>query len=67
MRVALLLLLGATTLEAQTGSLADSAWTAGNRRLARRLYAEALRADPENSHATFRLAQLSEDRSAALE
>jgi hypothetical protein len=67
MRVALLLLCGATMLEAQTGSRADSAWTAGNRKLARHLFAEALRADPENSHATFRLAQLSEDRRAALE
>lgn len=43
-----------------TGRLgrADSAFTAGDRRAAEREYAAVLAADPWNSHATYRLAQL---------
>jgi tetratricopeptide (TPR) repeat protein len=43
-----------------TGHLgrADSAFTAGDTRAAAREYAAVLAADPENSHATYRLAQL---------
>ena len=37
---------------------ADSAFTAGDARAAEREYAAVLAADPENSHATYRLAQL---------
>ncbi|MBI4545479.1 MAG: tetratricopeptide repeat protein, partial [Gemmatimonadetes bacterium] len=43
-------------------SRADSAYRAGDRVLAERLYARVLSADPENSRATFRLAQLRRDR-----
>lgn len=45
---------------------ADSAFQAENRALARDLYAEVLRADPAQSHAVFRMAQLEPDRARAL-
>jgi len=45
---------------------ADSAWAAEDRELARRLYEEELARDPDNSHATFRLATLAPEPRAAL-
>lgn len=76
-RVALLLLLGLAAPELR-GALAqspapvaalvaraDSAWAAGARGVAAREYTAVLAADPENSHATYRLAQLTRDDPAA--
>ena len=45
---------------------ADSAWAARAEIVAAREYAAVLAADPENSHATYRLAQLTRDDPAAL-
>src|SRR5207249_11661224 len=45
---------------------ADSAWAARAESVAAREYAAVLAADPENSHATYRLAQLTRDDLAAL-
>jgi len=45
---------------------ADSAWAARAESVAAREYAAVLAADPENSHATYRLAQLTRDDPAAL-
>ena len=45
---------------------ADSAWAARAEIVAAREYAAVLAADPENSHATYRLAQLTRDDLAAL-
>jgi len=45
---------------------ADSAFTAGNTSVASRHYAAVLAVDPENTHAIYRLAQLSADRAEAL-
>ncbi len=44
---------------------ADSAWAAKAETVAAREYAAVLAADPENSHATYRLAQLTRDDPAA--
>lgn len=44
---------------------ADSAWAAKAENVAAREYAAVLAADPENSHATYRLAQLTRDDPAA--
>src|SRR2546425_12937798 len=44
---------------------ADSAWAAKAESVAAREYAAVLAADPENSHATYRLAQLTRDDAAA--
>jgi tetratricopeptide (TPR) repeat protein len=72
-RVALLLLLGLVvpgpreTLAQTPGRVAallaraDSAWAAKAESVAAREYAAVLAADPENSHATYRLAQLTRD------
>ena len=51
---------------AGTMARADSAWSSGDRRLARTLYAEALAADSTASRAVFRLAQLEDDDARAL-
>ena len=77
-RVALLLLLG-LIVPGPRGALAqsprrvaallaraDSAWAAKAESVAAREYAAVLAADPENSHATYRLAQLTRDEPAAL-
>src|SRR5690349_4825718 len=40
---------------------ADSAWAAGDSALAAREFAAVLAGDPDNSHATYRLAQLTRD------
>ena len=76
-RVALLLLLGLLVpgprgaLAQSPGRLAallaraDSAWAAKAESIAAREYAAVLAADPENSHATYRLAQLTRDDPAA--
>jgi len=46
---------------------ADSAWAAGNMDVAAREYSAVVAADPDNSHATYRLAQLTRhDPAAAL-
>jgi len=45
---------------------ADSAFTAGHMSVASRHYAAVLAVDPENTHAIYRLAQLSADRAEAL-
>jgi len=45
---------------------ADSAFTAGSTGVASRHYAAVLAVDPENTHAIYRLAQLSADRAEAL-
>ncbi len=45
---------------------ADSAWAAKAESVAAREYAAVLADDPENSHATYRLAQLTRDDLAAL-
>ena len=45
---------------------ADSAWEARAESVAAREYAAVLAEDPENSHATYRLAQLTRDDPAAL-
>ncbi|OLD86230.1 MAG: hypothetical protein AUG85_10915 [Gemmatimonadetes bacterium 13_1_20CM_4_66_11] len=45
---------------------ADSAFTAGSTSIASRHYAAVLAVDPENTHAIYRLAQLSADRAEAL-
>lgn len=45
---------------------ADSAFTAGSTSVASRHYAAVLAVDPENTHAIYRLAQLSGDRAEAL-
>ncbi len=47
-------------------SPADSAWDAGDRNLARRMYANEVAQRPTNSRATFRLAALTVDRHHAL-
>ncbi len=77
-RVALLLILG-LVVPGPRGALAqsprrvaalltraDSAWAAKAESVAAREYAAVLAADPENSHATYRLAQLTRDAPAAL-
>ena len=77
-RVALLLILG-LVVPGPRGALAqsprrvaallaraDSAWAAKAESVAAREYAAVLAADPENSHATYRLAQLTRDDPAAL-
>ena len=77
-RVALLLMLG-LVVPGPRGALAqspgrvaallaraDSAWAAKAESVAAREYAAVLAADPENSHATYRLAQLTRDDPAAL-
>jgi hypothetical protein len=62
-----LLSFGAIPAAAQSaGMRADSAWEAGQLELARRLYEGELAANPDNSHAVFRLAQLSPDPHLAL-
>jgi tetratricopeptide (TPR) repeat protein len=76
-RVALLLILG-LVVPGPRGALAqsprrvaarlaraDSAWAARAESVAAREYAAVLAADPENSHATYRLAQLTRDDPAA--
>ena len=76
-RVALLLILG-LVVPGPRGALAqspgrvaallaraDSAWAAKAESVAAREYAAVLAADPENSHATYRLAQLTRDDAAA--
>ncbi len=76
-RVALLLILG-LVVPGPRGALAqspgrvaallaraDSAWAAKAESVAAREYAAVLAADPENSHATYRLAQLTRDDPAA--
>jgi len=76
-RVALLLILG-LVVPGPRGALAqspgrvaalmaraDSAWAAKAENVAAREYAAVLAADPENSHATYRLAQLTRDDPAA--
>ena len=76
-RVALLLILGLVPeprgVSAQSPSRvaallarADSAWAARAESVAAREYAAVLAADPDNSHATYRLAQLTRDDPAAL-
>jgi tetratricopeptide (TPR) repeat protein len=45
---------------------ADSAFTAGSTSVASRHYAAVLAVDPENTHAIYRLAQLSANRAEAL-
>ena len=77
-RVALLLILGLVVpdphgaLAQSPGRVAallaraDSAWAARAESVAAREYAAVLAADPENSHATYRLAQLTRDDLAAL-
>jgi tetratricopeptide (TPR) repeat protein len=53
----------------QTSPLAraDSAWNAGDRVLARQLYTEVVAANPDQSHAIFRLAQLESAPSKTLQ
>jgi tetratricopeptide (TPR) repeat protein len=46
---------------------ADSAFTAGSTSVASRNYAAVLAVDPENTHAIYRLAQLSANRAEALQ
>ncbi|HTL05672.1 MAG TPA: hypothetical protein VL241_07980 [Gemmatimonadales bacterium] len=66
-RLAFALLLGAAPgLAAQGSAGADSAWEAGDRPLAQRRYEALLAANPQDSHATFRLAQLAADPRRAL-
>ncbi len=77
-RVALLLILGLVApgprgaLAQSPGRVAallvraDSAWEARAESVAAREYAAVLAEDPENSHATYRLAQLTRDDPAAL-
>ena len=66
--IAVLLVVTATGLQAQ-GTLiarADSAFAADDRALARQLYMEAVRINPEHSRAIFRLAQLEAVPESAL-
>ncbi|MGH7693559.1 MAG: tetratricopeptide repeat protein [Gemmatimonadaceae bacterium] len=61
-------MVAATAAQAQSSLLAraDSAFAAEDRTLARRLYEEALKANPEQSRATFRLAQLQSSPAKAI-
>jgi hypothetical protein len=64
---AVLLLAPASLAWAQSNATrADSAWAAGDRKLARRLYSEEIAANPDNSRAVFRLAKLSRNSAEAL-
>ncbi|HEV8364214.1 MAG TPA: tetratricopeptide repeat protein [Gemmatimonadaceae bacterium] len=58
----------ATAAQAQSGLLAraDSAFAAEDRSLARRLYEQVLKANPEQSRASFRLAQLQSSPAKAI-
>ncbi|HEU5219972.1 MAG TPA: hypothetical protein VFU23_15030, partial [Gemmatimonadales bacterium] len=68
LRASLLGLLVATAASAQRpAGRADSAWAAGDRELARRLFLEDVTRDSTNSHAVYRLASLTGDRKQALE